>query len=61
MRGSDFVFDSVQLMHFQCHNVIFKPGGSYIDSLAMLKKSNNKPANWRNQCLQYAATVALIY
>ena len=27
MRGSDFVFDSVQLMYFKCHKVNFKRGG----------------------------------
>ena len=32
MRGSDFVFDSVQIMSNKCHNVNVKRGGSYIDS-----------------------------
>ena len=26
MRGSDFIFDSVQLMHCKCHKVNFKRG-----------------------------------
>ena len=26
MRGSDFIFDSVQLMHYICHKVNFKRG-----------------------------------
>ena len=26
MRGSDFIFDSVQLMHQKCHKVNFKRG-----------------------------------
>ena len=26
MRGSDFIFDSVQLMHYKCHKVNFKRG-----------------------------------
>ena len=30
--GSDFVFDSVQLMYYKCHKVNFKRGGSYIVS-----------------------------
>ena len=32
MRGSDFIFDSVQLMYYKCHKVNFRRGGSYIDS-----------------------------
>ena len=32
MRGSDFIFDSVQLMYYKCHRVNFIRGGSYIDS-----------------------------
>ena len=30
MRGIDFVFDSVQLMHYICHKVNFNLGGSFI-------------------------------
>ena len=29
-RGSDFIFDSVQLMYYKCHKVNFKHGGSYM-------------------------------
>ena len=32
MRGSDFIFNPVQLMHYKCHKVNFKCGGSYADS-----------------------------
>ena len=38
MRGSDFIFDSVQLMYYKCHKVNLKPGGSYIDSPDWIKK-----------------------
>ena len=31
MRGSDFIFDSVQLMYYKCHKVNLKHGGSYTD------------------------------
>ena len=63
MRGSDFVFDWVQLMHFKCHKVTSKRGRSYIDSPAWLKnkRSDKKLGNWNNKCFQYAATVALNY
>ena len=44
MKGSDFTFDSVQLMYYKCHKVNFKRFDSYIDSTKMDKKekSNNK-------------------
>ena len=32
MRGSGFIFHSVQLIHYKCHKVNFKRSGSYIDS-----------------------------
>ena len=31
-RGSDFIFDSVQLLHYKCHKVNLRRDGSYIDS-----------------------------
>ena len=38
MRGSDFIFDCVNLMHYKCFQVNFKSGGSYIDSPDWIKK-----------------------
>ena len=32
MRGSEFIIDSVQLMHYKCHIENFRRGGSFIDS-----------------------------
>ena len=32
MKGSDFTFDSVQLMYYKCHEVSFILDGSYINS-----------------------------
>ena len=32
MRGSDFIFHCVHLLHYKYHKVNFKRGGSYIDS-----------------------------
>ena len=63
MKGNDFIFDSVQLMHYQCHKVNFKRGGSYIDSPDWIKKRKAKinPKNDNNKCFQYATTVALNY
>ena len=38
MRGSDFNFDTVQLMYCKCYKVDFKRRDSYIDSLYWIKK-----------------------
>ena len=38
MRGSDFIFDSVQMMYYKCHKVNFRRGSSYIDSPDWIKK-----------------------
>ena len=32
LRGSNFIFDSIQLMYYKCYKVHFRRGGSYIDS-----------------------------
>ena len=44
MRGSEFVFDYVQLLYYKCHKINLNCGGSYIDSPNWIKnkKSNNK-------------------
>ena len=41
--GSDFIFDSVQLVYCNCHKVSFRHSSSYIDSADCIKKkkSNN--------------------
>ena len=62
MRGSDFIFDGVNLIYY-ITNVIkkFKRGGSYIDSLNWIKK-NKATINLKKRdgkCFQYAATVPL--
>ena len=49
MRGGDFIFDSVQLMYYNCLKLNFRCGGSYIDSPDQIekKKSNNKSQKYR--------------
>ena len=37
-RGSYFIFDSIQLLHYKCCKVNFKRGVSYIDSPDWIKK-----------------------
>ena len=63
MRGSDFIFDSVQLLYHKCHKISFKRGGSYIDSPDWIKKKkatiNQK--NTDDKCFQYMVTVTLNY
>ena len=43
MRGSDFIFDCVNLLYYKCRKINFKLGGSY-DSPDWIKKKkiNNK-------------------
>ena len=63
MRGSDFIFDSVQLMYYKCHKVNFRPGGSNIDSPGWIKKikASINLKNKDDKCFQYAVTVAFNY
>ena len=49
-------------MYYKCHEVSFKQGDLYFDSLDWIK--NKKTINAKNEddnCIKYAATVALIY
>ena len=54
MKGSDFIFDSVQLMYCKCQKVNFKSGGSYIDSPDWIKKEKAtiNPKNTDGKCFQ---------
>ena len=63
MRGSDFIFDSVQHMYYKCHKVNFKRRGSYIDSpdWIEIKKATINSKNDDHKCFQYTVTVALNY
>ena len=42
VRGSEFVFDSADLMHHNLHKISLNTCGSYIDSPEWLKKDNNE-------------------
>ena len=63
IRASDFVFNSVKLMHYKCHKVNYKRGGSYNDSLDLMKnkKATVNPNSKDNKCLKCAANVPLDY
>ena len=62
-KGSDFIFDSVQLLYYKCYKTNLIRGGSYIESPDRIKnkKVTINPKNKNDKCFQYAATVALIY
>ena len=40
IRWSDFIFDSVQLLHYKCQKINFKRGESYIDFPDWIKNNN---------------------
>ena len=61
MRGSEFVFDYVQLLYYKYHKVNLNRGGSYIDSPNWIKKTINPINKKCNKCFQYAATIVLNY
>ena len=46
-------------MHYKCHEVNFKRGGSYIDSPDQIeiKKPTINPKNEDDKCFQYVATI----
>ena len=61
MRGSEFVFDSVDLLYYKLHKVSLNRGGSYIDSPKLLKnkKATINPKNNDDRCFQYSIAVVL--
>ena len=40
MKGSDFVFDCVDLLYYKCHKINPNHVGSYIDSTDGMKSKN---------------------
>ena len=63
MRGSEFIFDSVDVLHYNLNKVSLSRGGSYIDSSKWLKnkKATINPKNNDDKCFQYALTAARNY
>ena len=64
VRGSEFVFDSVESMNYIFHKIDLKRSGSYIETPKWIK--NKKPTinchnKKDNKCFQYAITTALNY
>ena len=62
MKGSEFVFNYVQLLYYKFHKINPNRGGSYMDSPDWVKnkKATINPINKiDNKCFQYTVTVAL--
>ena len=52
MRGSNFIFDSVQFLSYKCLKISFKCWGLYIDSCDWIKhkKATKNPKNKDDKC-----------
>ena len=64
IKGSDFVFESAELMDYKLHRVRLRTGGSYIKSPEWLanKKGTIYPENYNdNECLRWSTISALNY
>ena len=63
MRGNEFVFDRVDLLHYNLHKISLNRSGSCIDSPKWLKnkKATINPKSDDDKFIQYALTVALSY
>ena len=55
MKGSEFAFDSVDLLFCKLYEISLNRGGSYIDSFEWLKNKNAiiNPKNNDGKCFQY--------
>ena len=64
IKGSDFVFESVELMDYKLHRVRLRRGGSYIKSPEWLlhKGATINPKNKNDdECLRWSTISALNY
>ena len=61
MKGSEFIFESVDLLYYSLHKISLNRGGSYIDSPDWIKSKRAivNPKNKDNECFKYAITIAL--
>ena len=61
MRGSELIFDAVNVLHYDLNKISLSRGGSYRDSPEWLKnkKPTINPKNNDDKCFQYALAVAL--
>ena len=63
MKGSEFVYDGVNALHYDLNKIILNRSKSYIDSPKWLKnkKATINPINNDDKSFQYALTEALNY
>ena len=63
-RGSDFIFEIVELLDYKLHKTSLKRGGLYVESPEWLKieRATINPKNKKDdKCFQYALTLSLNY
>ena len=55
MKGSDFVFESIDLLFYSLHKISLNRGGLYIDSPNRIKhkKATTNPKNKDNECFNH--------
>ena len=60
-NGSNFVFESVDLLSYHIHKTSLNRGKSYMKSSEWIvnKRATVNPKNGDNKCFQYSITVAL--
>ena len=63
LRGSEFIFDTVNALYYDLNKISLSRGGSYIDSPKWLKnkKATINPKNNDDKCFQYAIAAPLIH
>ena len=63
MRGSEFVYDSVDALYYNLNKVSLSRGGSYIDSPKWLKNkmATINPQNRYDKFFQYTLTVTALF
>ena len=64
MKGSNFNFDSIQLLQYKYHRINFRHVGhisspDWLKNKYATKQATINPKNKDDRCFQYAATVAL--
>ena len=62
IKGSEFVFDYVQLLYYKCHKKYPNSDGLYVDSPKWIKNKKAKinAINRKDRkCFQYVVTIAL--
>ena len=64
MKGSSYIFESIDLLEYHLHKISLNIGSSYIDSPIWIKNKGvtiNPKNTKNNNCFQYAITAALNY